>query len=340
MSRLRTVLVGAGKVGAGFAADPVMAKHYRYASHAQVLAEHPRIEWGAVVDVDRGVVDAVKERWGVPNGGASLAEIVDQYQPELAVLATPPEQRLAALEALRGVRAILVEKPLGTTEESSRAFLDACRARDILVQVNIWRRADERMRELVARRGELLGAVQAAFVTYGNGLHNNGTHMIDLVRMLLGEIATVRSAPESLRPAHGPIPGDVHVSTMLTLAAGLVVQIAPLDFREYRENGIDVWGTKARLTVLQEGLSIALHPRADNRAMSGEREIASDAPVMLPPTCGMAFYRMFDNLLDALDGKGAVWSDGDSAMRTTRVVDLVERSAREGGTALLVDPAK
>lgn len=336
--KVRAILVGAGKVGAGFAADPVMARHYRYASHAQVLAAHPALAWEGVVDVDPRVTSTVRERWGVPHAGASVAEVAKASVPELAIIATPPHERIAVLEAMPTVRAVLVEKPLGRDEAESRAFLDACRARGILVQVNLWRRADERMREIAATRAELIGDIQAAFVTYGNGLHNNGTHMIDVVRMLLGEVASVRSVPESLRDAHGPIPGDVHVASTLVLASKVAVHLSALDFREYRENGLDLWGTRGRLTVLQEGLSVALHPRTDNRAMSGEREIASDAPSLLEPTCGEAFYRMYDNLLDAMSGRAELFSTGESALRSTHVVDLVERSAREGGVAISAFP--
>lgn len=330
----RVVLVGAGKVGASYAADPVMARHYRYASHAQVLAEHPDLEWGGVVDADANVARQVAERWGVPRHGTSVAAVCDAYAPDLAVLATPPADRLATLSALPRLRAVLVEKPLGRDEPESRAFLEAARARDVLVQVNLWRRADARTRELAATLSERLGDVQAVQAFYGNGLHNNGTHMVDVVRLLFGEIASVRSVPESLRDAHGPIPGDVHVHATLVTTSGVVVALVPLDFRAYRENGLDVWGTTGRLTVLQEGLSTDLYPRVENRAMSGEREIASDAPSRLAPTCGDAFWAMYQNVLDALAGRAELVSPGESALRSAHVVDLVERSAREGGRAL------
>lgn len=334
---IRTVLVGAGKVGAGFAEDPVMARHYPYASHAQVLASHPALDWGAVVDVDPAVVERVRERWGVRRGGMSVREACKDFAPELAVIATPPHERLQILDDLPSLRGVLVEKPLGTSHAEAVAFLDACRVRGILVEVNLWRRADDRLRDIRSRLEQLIGNVQAAFVVYGNGLHNNGTHMIDLVRMLLGEVTAVRSVPESLRDAHGPIPGDVHVATTLTLATGIAVHVSALDFREYRENGIDLWGTEARLSILQEGLGTALFARTDNRAMTGEREIASDAPSWLEPTCGTAFYRMYDNVLAALANEAELVSTGESALRTARVVDSVVRSAREGGRTVQID---
>lgn len=337
--KLRTILVGAGKVGAGFADDPVMARFYPYSSHAQVLAEHPDLEWGAVVDTDRGAVDRVRERWNVPRGGANLAEVCRAYEPEVAVVATPPAGRTRLLDDLRGVRALLVEKPLGVTHEEALEFAEACRARRILLAVNIWRRADERLQEIAAHLKDIVGSPQTAFAVYGNGLHNNGTHMVDLVRMLLGEITSVRAAPESLVDAHGPIPGDIHVAATLVVEEKLAVHLAPLDFREFRENGIDIWGTKARVGVWQEGLRVSTSARVPNRAMQGEREIASDEARWTDGTPGKAFFRMYDNLVAAVRGDAALVSPADSAIRTTRVVDLIERSAREDGRVIRVTEA-
>ena len=66
--------------------------------------------------------------------------------------------------------------------------------RNLLVQVNLLRRADECFRELAAgRMVELIGRLQAAQGLYGNGLINNGTHMVDLVRMLFGEVEEAKA---------------------------------------------------------------------------------------------------------------------------------------------------
>ena len=63
---LRAILIGAGKMGVGYAQDPVMAKHYRYASHGQVLAAHPEFSWEAVVDVSSEARERARSLWGVP----------------------------------------------------------------------------------------------------------------------------------------------------------------------------------------------------------------------------------------------------------------------------------
>jgi predicted dehydrogenase len=332
MTALRTVLVGAGKIGLGYGADPVMAKHYPYATHAQVLRDHPAFALGAVVDRSDEALRLAREDYAVAITSNRVEDCI-AWAPEVAVLATPPSERLGFVAALPSLRAVLVEKPLGRDEKEAQRFLDECTAKGILVQVNLWRRADRVFRELAHDLERRIGRVQGGFALYGNGLHNNGTHVVDFLRMLLGEIVSVQATGPA-GPAHGPIPGDVHVPFVLRFASGVIVQASPLDFREYRENGIDLWGTEGRLTILQEGLTIAVAPRRENRAMSGEREIASDAADLLAPSVGRAFYEMYDDLARALREGTPLCSPATSAMRSTAIVDAIERSANEGGRSV------
>jgi predicted dehydrogenase len=322
---LATALIGFGKMAQGYAADAAMARHYRYAAHAQVLAGHPAFEWLAVVDPDTDARAAARTQWNVAHVAADAAGLGDLAQTiEVVVLATPPQARLAILDRLPNLRAVLVEKPLGVRLEDSRAFLEACARRKILVQVNLWRRADDAYRGLAGGGlARLVGRTQAAAGVYGNGLKNNGTHMIDFARMLFGEIESIQCVGPGNPFAEGPIAGDRNPAFVLAMRSGVVVSFQPLRFAHYRENGLVVWGEHGRLDVLNEGLTMLHYPRAANRAMSGEHEIASDAPVALQPTVGSALYRMYDNLADALAGRDDLWSPGESALQTERAVDTI-----------------
>ena len=65
-----------------------------------------------------------------------------------------------------------------------------------------------------------MGDVQGAFLVYGNGLSNNATHMVDLTRMLLGEIAAVQ-VPAGLNGyREGPLDDDINVPFVLRLQSG------------------------------------------------------------------------------------------------------------------------
>jgi predicted dehydrogenase len=332
--RLRTALIGFGKMASGYARDAVMARHYRYCTHAQVLAANARFEWRAVVDPSEAARRDAQEHWTVP-AVVDRVRALDAVAREIdvAVLATPPDARLEIIDELPNLRAVLVEKPLGTTLQAGASFLARCRERGILVQVNLWRRGDELFRRLAD--GELrrmVGAPQAVTGYYGNGLLNNGTHLVDFLRMLFGEIHSVAPLGERRAFEEGPIAGDSNPGFLANFPDGLVASVHALRFSEYREVGLDIWGESGRLALLNEGLSVLQFQRVANRAMTGEREIAADAPQTIAPTVGVALYRMYDNLADAVHGIDSVWSPGDSALRTAAVIEAIGAACRERRT--------
>ena len=337
-SPLKTVVVGFGKVAAGYADDPVMAQAVEYATHAQVLADHPAFAWQAVVDVSDDALELARTRWHIPVAVRSISELVRQYQPDVAVLATPPQHRLSIVEQLGSLRSVLVEKPLGTTLAEAKEFLDYCAQRGILVQVNLWRRADETLRSIASGRLlDFIGAPQAVFGVYGNGLLNNGTHLIDLIRMLLGEIVAVQTVGGAVPYTAGPIADDMNLPINLQLRGGVVVMLQPIRFEHYRELSLDIWGEKGRLSIVQEGLSILLYSRRDNRGMTDEREVASDQPQTIPTTIGQAFYRVYDNLAAAVNEGSILCCPGESALQTATVIEAVVQSSKRQGALVEID---
>jgi predicted dehydrogenase len=328
---LRTVVIGFGKMSRGYADDSAMAKYYRYSTHAQALAAHPRFDWVGVVDPADEARRSAQTDWSV-----FAAEDVESLGPavrnvEIAVLATPPDQRLAIVEQFPNLRAVLVEKPLGVQLTDAQKFLDACAARDIQVQVNLWRRSDQQFRALAeGQLVELIGPAQAACVFYGNGLLNNGTHMIDFARMWFGEIDSIQRLGSARAFREGPIVDDDNPAFALNMQSGLVVTFQPLRFSQFRENGMIVWGERGRFDVMNEGLTLLRYPVSVNRAMSGQREIVCDSPVTISSTVGESLYRMYTNLAETLDARSCLWSPGSSALVTARIVDAVRAASASG----------
>ena len=192
-----TALVGFGNIGVGYASDTAMAKYYRYTTHAQVLKAHPGIDWRAVVEPNASQQDIARADWDIPCVASSAADLKqDAEEIEIVILATPPETRLSILDHFPNAKAVLVEKPLGTCLNTSQDFIQYCENRGIKLQVNLWRRADQVFRQLASGGlNDRIGQVQNATGYYGNGLMNNGTHLIDFAQMLFGNIKSVRAFP-------------------------------------------------------------------------------------------------------------------------------------------------
>ncbi len=328
-----TVVIGFGRIGAGYADDPVMARHYPYATHAQVLRDHEAFDWIGVVDPSESARETARSRWSAPEVAADVGDLRAAERAEIAVLATPPADRLSLLDGLPNLRAVLVEKPLAASFGEACAFIEACEARNIAIQVNLWRRADRLFRELsLGGLGRRLGEVQTAFGVYSNGLRNNGLHMIDMVRMMLGEIDWVESlGPPAARTAL-PLAGDVDIPFALALASGQRICFAPVDVASYRENGLDIWGSNGMLSIRQEGLCVKAFARKPNRAMAGSFEIESDGGEELRSTVGYALWEVYDNLSGFLADRAELCAPAKEALASEAAVEALIQSLDSGGT--------
>ncbi len=153
-----------------------------------------------------------------------------------------------ARRALAGGAAVFCQKPLGRTEAEVRAVIDAARAADRLLAVDLSYRFTEaalRMRELV--RAGTLGAVHAVDLTFYNAygpdkpwfydpslsgggcVMDLGVHLVDLALWLL-EDAAVADVSSHLfaggRPLDGADVAEDYAVATLTLDTGAVVRLA------------------------------------------------------------------------------------------------------------------
>ena len=164
------------------------------------------------------------------------------------VIATPSAQHAAqSIQALRAGAAVFCQKPLGRNAAETRKVVDAARAADRLLGVDLSYRHTRAMRAIAGLvRSGALGRLFAVDLTFHNAygpdkpwfydralsgggcLIDLGAHLVDLALWTLGfpEVDKVRA---SLRRGGAPLqPGAVEdfASVQLDLATGATVQIA------------------------------------------------------------------------------------------------------------------
>lgn len=337
MKRLRTVVVGFGSVASEAVKDARATKFYQYLSHAAVLKDHPRFEWVGVVDPSPEARKRAELEWGVRATAATVKDLPEAATADIAIVATRPDVRREVLEAMPALRGALIEKPLGRSLEEGRNVAAYCRTRSITATMNLFRRGEKTSRELSDGRFRLLvGHVQAATILYGRGLRNNALHMIDLLRFLGEEVSAVRALSE-MRATESSVPGDAEAIAVLTLAGGGYAFLHPLDFKCYRDVLIDFWGTTGRLEIYQEGLFLRYSPLRQHRAIDKLSEIAIDDARVEQTFCGHAYYDMYTNLAEAVDGSTPLFCPLDEALRSEAVIEAIFASARAGGKAVRPD---
>jgi len=329
---LKTILIGFGEVASGYASDPKISGVFKDATHIQAIQRHPGFDIVAVIDPSEDARRRAQSDWQVEHCYADLSQMPSDQRIDVAVLTSPASTRLAALAQLPNLRAVLAEKPLGQAPGEAESFVQGCAERNLPLQVNYWRRGAPGFRRLAdGQLTDLVGEAQAVFGLYGNGLFNNGSHLIDFVRFLFGEIKTVQATSDASEVFLERGTADKSMAFTLNLVSSLQVMVSPIDFSAYREIGLDIWGREGRLAIWQEGLSVQHFPRTENRGVSDTGEIASDQPRTIDCPIKDSFYAIYDNIWRHLDQGEDLLISGENALLTEQALMALETSAANGG---------
>ena len=206
MRRLRTALVGCGKVGS---------------LHAAALARLPQSHFVAAIDAHRQRAEAFGERYGTA-AFTGIAEAVRATNAEAVFLCTPhPLHADAAIEAMNAGAHVLVEKPLAATLADCDRMIAAAKANGVQLGVVSQRRLYEPVQrmKLAIDAGKIgkpvLGTVamfswrdeayyrsdpwRGKWATEGGGvLVNQSPHHLDLLLWFMGEVVEVSGVAENL----------------------------------------------------------------------------------------------------------------------------------------------
>lgn len=333
----RVVLVGLGKMGFQYLDDPAISKSIIYSTHFQVIDNHPSFLLHGAIDTSEKTLNLFKERFQCDNISSSIENIKDPNLVDVLVLATPPKKRYDFLNFFPNLKALIVEKPLGENLEESKILMDICTSRNLITQVNFSRRTDQSM--IALANGGLIqeiGPVQCGFGVYGNGILNYSTHTIDLVRMLVGEITKVQALDIPNRKNFGPISSDLNIPFILYLE-NITISIFPIDFYKFREGSLDLWGSKGRLQILQEGLKCHLTKVGLCRSLFNANELNSDKIDIFDTGFGKSMYFLYDEVSEAISNKNLDTSSPlSSCFHNEYIIDCIRSSYSQGGALIPV----
>lgn len=334
---LDTALIGLGRIASLYSSDKAMSKSLNFSTHAQVLDKNKNYNWIASVDPSIEAITYAKKKWGHKEYALNVEDLENKERYKVIVLATPPKNRINILNYFPCLEGIIVEKPLGSSFEDSALFVEECARRGIKVQVNLTRRADSLMRSYMSDQLlKKIGKTQFVFGSYGRGLHNYGTHLVDLVRMLVGEIFSVTSINDHKKMQRSPMKNDLNLSFILKTLDDIQIIFHPLDFSFYREGSIDIWGEKGRIEILQEGLKCVEYPIAKCRSLDNALEISSENKILLDTGYTNALYNLYDNLSNSISKKEELFSPGSSALKTESIINSIFISHSHGGKEIFI----
>jgi predicted dehydrogenase len=244
------LIVGCGNVAGGY--DMAGGDARFPLSHAGAYRHHGGFDLRACVEPDDDRREGFMRHWGIAEGAASMQELLDRgCRVDVVAICSPTARHAEHLAAaLRfGPRLVVCEKPVTPSLAETRHWVERYEAEGVALLVNHTRRwAPDVVRLARALAEGERGRLRSVSGTYSKGLLNNGSHMLDLLRMLCGDLTVVAAGePRADFFAHDP-----SVPFLLRSGAGVPITVNVADAADYSIFELQVV-TSDGVSAMEEG---------------------------------------------------------------------------------------
>lgn len=243
--KYKVAIIGAGRISCGF--DSINDNHYL--THCHSIKDIDELEIIGIFDIDKEKVKSEAKKWNlIPYFNLN---ILLNKNPEIILIAVPNkfhEEYLIRL--IRHKPALVVcEKPLTNSISTSKSIIENYKKNKIPITVCYQRRFDDEFLKIKKNfEQNKLGGFITGTVVYSKGILHNGSHSIDILMFLFGEIIKVK--PTNSKVDYNP--NDPTVSACISFECGDIHLIAA-DERFHSIFEIDLIFEKKRFRFTDSG---------------------------------------------------------------------------------------
>ena len=193
-SLLRVLIVGCGNIAGVF--DQYRLPSNLPLTHAGAFSRDTRFSITACVEPDGDRRNEFMKEWNVPIGFSSIEEILNTgEQFDIISICSPTACHIHDLEISLQIKPKLIfcEKPVTTSLDETERLVLECSKANIPLAVNYTRRWDPDITKLHEDiHAGHWGQLRSVIGTYNKGILNNGSHMLDLLQLLVSPLEVVK----------------------------------------------------------------------------------------------------------------------------------------------------
>jgi predicted dehydrogenase len=336
MDTFTTALIGCGRIGFSLESDPLRYKpctHYGGATSAGI-----RINYACDINIAR--LKKFCDNAAIPaeNAFTNYKELLSTANPGLVIIATWTESHadIGQFAAAHGARVIVCEKPITAHLSDAENLIQICEERGVSIIINHERRYESRYRAikdmLKANRIGEIKTVHASILTSGyrgtskieeggGPLLHDGTHMIDIIRYLFGDIKTIEGEFQRIHRNRG---FEDRATAWLKAESGIDIFLEAGGNRNYFIFELQVSGTRGKI-VIGNGYE-QLFIEKKSKLYTGFRDL-NEAPFPQKRSTN-CFIREYREIKRLMLGKGTgITSSGYDGYKALEVIHGIYLSA-------------
>lgn len=330
MSKYRAAVIGCGNIGA---ATGNYNKAVQPGTHAGAYLDNKDTNLSALVEKDIKRHDFLKKNYPQVPLYTSTKKMLKEVKPDIVSVAASTQFHFSIVKDLAEfkIKAILCEKPLAYNIKDAKRMVKLCKKSKSLLIVNHQRRFDPLLVKWSERiKKGFLGGIYQGNAYYYNGLFNNGTHLIDMLLMYLGE---VDAATGEYNKQTSWNPKDKNVDGSLLFRNKARVTVHSLS-KNYGYFGLTLFGEKGMLRVSHLGFTVEYRKKIKNRFFKGFYGLSRDIQKEGRPRS--MIKHSVKHIIRVLEKKEKPKSTGEDGLKTMLVLEAMCQSAKSKGKKVKV----
>lgn len=319
----RVAIIGCGGIAGGYDMERFDPDHPM--THAGALSLHGGFSLVVCVEPDRERAARFASRWGISKTLADAGKLLEWTDDlDTVVICSPTSHHGADLDVALRARPQLVvcEKPITLSYETSRYWVERFADEGIPLVVNHTRRwAPDIVRLAKEIRSRSRGELRSISGVYNKGLMNNGSHMVDLIRMFVDSCEVIGVG----NPLHDHFPDDPSVPFMLRSGDGVPITVNTAHAKDYALFELELVTSTGTVRMEAGGMLFRERSVVDSEEFPGYRVLGSDRITL--GEYRRAMSAMVDNQHRFLTAGQRLACDGGTALDTQRLCAAIMMAA-------------
>lgn len=321
MKKISTGIIGLGRITHGYEDDSQVVSRMKYPTHLSAINAIDDFELVAACDKSaaaRKVFEGKAHHQITVYSSAK--KLISSQKLDLLVVATNTNSHIQicdlAIDA--GIKFILCEKPISYSYQSARRIVDKAKKHNVGFAVNYFRGfTDSYIRLIKFIKGKRLGKIQSINCKYTKGLHNNGSHLINLLLRISPDVKSAQGFLHSTASDET----DKTIDCVIRFGGGLNAFIQGLNYKFINIFEMDILLENGRIDIRNDKSNLYEVERSSSfLTRSDKSEFSVDISDGLLPV-----YKNIDNYFLG-KRSNIVW--GEEALAALKVIDAIERNLK------------
>ena len=253
MNKLNAAIIGCGRVASSFDDDKKLKNIHGWTSHARMYKSHVKTNLVAACDSDNKNALKFKRKWKV-KVYTNFKKMIKEKKIDILSICTPVNTHYNLIkEAIsNNIKIIFCEKPFTDNLQKSLELRRLINKHKVIFAINHRRRWEKlyfNINNLIKKK--TIGKVIQVNCLYSGGIANTGTHLIDILIYLFGDIKYLNTSDTNKKK-------DPDVNVYLKFKNNINCNLIPFWSKKLSFFEIIIMGEKGKIEIKNNGHNILI----------------------------------------------------------------------------------